>query len=543
MTAVARAAAPTGTGLTWSLGLAASLATHAGAALLLAAMLQPRPITDQPQPKSQIRIETQEVAQSRATAQAPAETAAASASVKGAQALEGRPPESRASAAALPQDRLAATTAPEPVTRPAATTADRLLPAAAPEPVKPTIAATLPLAPVASQPPPVKAALPPAETIGAVMSVAEPVQATAAPAETVAAASPDTARIKPAAPPQNTIAAAVSPSQPVAAAATPAEPVRAAPALATDLPPLTDPAPLQQAAPANGTALPQAAPDAQPLDAAPAEGNHVVAALAWSGGADTGIDAQSLKAIQSFMQPGNAAAETDDVHDALSSVLSSVPCARLQAEFNPETGNLELRGHVPDAADRAPILKALQAQLGDGIKVADGMLILPSPQCGALSGIADVGLPQSTDQNTNPRVIGADAQARAYDYSTGQTIQLDIGAPDYDAYLYVDYFDAGGQVIHFIPNDSAALSLVPARTTRKIALVAHGQPVTVGPPYGQEIATAFAASTPLYDGLRPLSEPAAPYLEWLKGRVAEARARNPDFKGEWVYFFVSTQER
>ena len=67
--------------------------------------------------------------------------------------------------------------------------------------------------------------------------------------------------------------------------------------------------------------------------------------------------------------------------------------------------------------------------------------------------------------------------------------------------------------------------------------------IFIGPPYGQEIAVAFAASEPLYDGLRPLVEPAAPYLEWLKTRVTAARQANPDFKGEWVYFFVTTADR
>ncbi|MEX0280925.1 MAG: hypothetical protein AB3N13_06995 [Arenibacterium sp.] len=52
----------------------------------------------------------------------------------------------------------------------------------------------------------------------------------------------------------------------------------------------------------------------------------------------------------------------------------------------------------------------------------------------------------------------------------------------------------------------------------------------------------LAASNPFYEGLRPIMDPAAPYLEWLKARVTEARAANPDFKGEWVYFFVSTSE-
>ena len=64
-----------------------------------------------------------------------------------------------------------------------------------------------------------------------------------------------------------------------------------------------------------------------------------------------------------------------------------------------------------------------------------GPVLWPRQQCGALAGIADVGLPQSQDQNTNPRLIGADAQARAYDYATGQTLVLDLAAPDYDAYV------------------------------------------------------------------------------------------------------------
>ncbi|MFV0513679.1 MAG: hypothetical protein ACK5MY_08635 [Jhaorihella sp.] len=47
-------------------------------------------------------------------------------------------------------------------------------------------------------------------------------------------------------------------------------------------------------------------------------------------------------------------------------------------------------------------------------------------------------------------------------------------------------------------------------------------------------------SVPLYDGLRPISEPAAPYLDRLRGQIARARRENPGFKGVWVYFFVRT---
>ena len=51
------------------------------------------------------------------------------------------------------------------------------------------------------------------------------------------------------------------------------------------------------------------------------------------------------------------------------------------------------------------------------------------------------------------------------------------------------------------------------------------------------------ASVPLYDGNRPLVEPAEPYLAFLKEQVAKARAEHADFKGEWVYFFITTKPR
>jgi len=62
----------------------------------------------------------------------------------------------------------------------------------------------------------------------------------------------------------------------------------------------------------------------------------------------------------------------------------------------------------------------------------------------------------------------------------------------------------------------------------------------IAPPFGQDIAVAFATSVPLYDGLRPLIEPAAPYLAYLRQRVERARQSASDFRGEWAYLFVAT---
>jgi hypothetical protein len=284
----------------------------------------------------------------------------------------------------------------------------------------------------------------------------------------------------------------------------------------------------------------------EPAPPAPKNATRMKAALAFSGAARGEIDPVSLAAFQSFVRPGDMPEQGGGVRDAVSELLAQVPCSRLQVEFDPQTTSLQVKGHIPEDGLRTPILRALQLQMGDDINVSDNILILPRPQCGALSGISEVGLPQSTDQITNPMLIGADTHVRELDFVKDDRLFFDLTAPDYGSYVYVDYFDADGNVLHLSPNAHVPLRKMAAKSVFRVGArtpEGDGLQILIGPPYGQEIAAAFAASVPLHDGSRPLIEPAAPYLDWLKSQVAKARAEHPDFKGEWVYFFVRTSER
>ena len=478
-------------------GAVASVGVHIGVGLALPFILAPDPIDAQPRPKSQVQIETQQVARSDAAPVTPDSPTAQTEATQGAQIAQGAIAQSRAEPVAPPTEQAVASAPVVPVTTATAAPAT---------PLAASLAAQVELA----------------QTV----DPAEPLAASAAPVAQIAATVAPVAQI----------AATVAPAAQINASAAPVEQVRASTPTAA---PLTASAAPAQTLPDAAAARTSVAPAIAP----PSE--HFTAALAFSGGAQAQIDAASLATIQSFMRPGDLQTQTDQVRDAMQTLLESVPCARLQAAFNPDTGSIELRGHVPDEGLRGPILAALQAQVGVGIMVTDSMLILPRPQCGALGGIGAMGLPQSTDQLTNPLLVGTDAQERTYNYTQGDQMILDLAAPDYDAYIYVDFFDANGNVIHLVPNETVPLTLRPAKSAMRIGAGEDGTPylnITIGPPYGQEIAAAFAASAPLYDGVRPLSEPAEPYLAWMAGQVAAARAADPDFKGEWVYFFVSTAE-
>lgn len=573
-------------GARWTAGLAVSALIHAAGfgGLLLA--VRPDEVEDQPVPPSELDVQAYQLDRTSAREAEPEAEAASESDAQGAPVDAGAIPQSRARLATAQAESMSAK---RPTANRVAATRDQ----AAQIPAAPPPAAQLAPAPMAGSPlapaPSVSSELSPAETAPARLTQAEalaqPVQQQVALARPVEAASAEPAVLRAGATQAAAITAVAAPAsalRPATSAAvalpTATPPPLAVPAVAPPPSALPEaavvPAALSEAVP-SGQNLPANAPEApsvapsvpdaaalpdrpanpQPLqqavaDAAPAppaipQAQSVKATLAFPGG-DGDVDPASLAAFQSFMRPGDVTAEGDPLRDGVSALLAQVPCSRLQVAFDPDTATLRINGHIPENDLRAPVLAALQAQMGEDILVSDNILILPRPQCGSLAGIGDVGLPQSNDQSTNPLLIGADTHARVLDFVKDDRLWFEITAPDYDAYVYVDFFDAGGNVLHLAPNDQVPLALATRDSALRVGTQTDadtGLKILIGPPYGQEIAVAFAASEPLYDGLRPLIEPAAPYLEFLKSRVAARRAEHPDFKGEWVYFFVTTAER
>ena len=231
--------------VTWSSSVVASLAAHVAVAALVLATLDPRPTSDTPAPKSELRIETQEVAHSTAAAAKADVPQAAAASAKGSQLSEGVVPQSRASAAVPDQVHLAAAKSAAPPTKAASAPSQKLTATAA---AKASKAAALPRT----------AALKPA---------------TVPQAPTTAAALPQTTALKPATAPATKTAAA--PITPVTA--TPQDPSTLAPSLA----PAEDTATALTQTEPDTAPTPEFTPDLQPAAAAPADGEHMVAALAF----------------------------------------------------------------------------------------------------------------------------------------------------------------------------------------------------------------------------------------------------------------------
>lgn len=559
--------------LTWALALGVSVSAHGAGAVAIYLATRPGDIPEQPVPETRLELAAYQVDRSTARETAPDPDQALAGDTSGSALGQGQIATSRANAlqpdgietsARAPEGESIAAKAPEG--------SEATLLAETPDPLQavntpetsatvsqPMVGTALPAAistqsiSAASLPadmtqarialPPTALRIAPTNQMATVTSAAQPLSTA-----TIDAAEPTVLRQTSS--PTDQITTAALAAQPLSTMLDAAQPTVLR---QTETEPATPTAQtLEPVSDAASPAIPETQSIAQkPVDAETAppvqpKADRAKAALAFEGSGDGAIDPVSLSAFQSFMEPGDLGGAAADVRDGITGALSAIPCARLKVAFDPNDNSLQVSGHVPKPEFRAEVVAAMQAKMGADIAVRDTLLILPSPQCGALTGIANVGLPQSTDQITNPLLLGESTHAREFRYTAGNPLVMELQGADYDAYVYVDYFDADGNVVHLLPNEFTPLTLTPAESALQIGsetVLPMGEPglyIEIGPPFGQEIAVAFASSVPLYDGVRPLVEPAGPYLDWLRDRVADARARDPAFKGEWVYFFVTT---
>ncbi|MCU9840053.1 hypothetical protein OEZ49_19990 [Ruegeria sp. WL0004] len=249
------------------------------------------------------------------------------------------------------------------------------------------------------------------------------------------------------------------------------------------------------------------------------------------------MDAATLLAVEAFLVPSGAT----EIRDGIRSAMAAFDCARMRTEFDPTTGRVHLLGHVPADEARTTAVSAVRAQLGSALLVDDGLRVLPHPQCDVLGRIEASGLPQSEEQFKDAAMIGAQGFAREYAFMQGELLRIDLIAPDYDAYVYVDYFDGDGLVLHLSATGGTA-GLRSAGEVFSVPGSQDGSPpmkFEIAPPFGQDIVLTIAVNSPLYLSSRPLVETAEEYLDYLQDRMSLLMSE-PSFKGEWAYLFVST---
>jgi hypothetical protein len=205
----------------------------------------------------------------------------------------------------------------------------------------------------------------------------------------------------------------------------------------------------------------------------------------------------------------------------LQRLLRGFACAALDAQIA-EDGTVMLTGFAASADDTARLRRDVTA-LRQVTRVDDRVALRPWPFCevaavlrtqtagGPGAPLIELSHRDALYRGGDPLIVAATVRA------TGTS------------YLYVDYVDAGGKVVHLLPTVARPHNRVAANTRVVLgttpAKAGRGQRVyVVSPPFGTGTLIALSSPRPLFDRPRPEQEEARPYLAALTGALARDSA-------------------
>lgn len=131
-----------------------------------------------------------------------------------------------------------------------------------------------------------------------------------------------------------------------------------------------------------------------------------------------------------------------------------------------------------------------------------------------------VGLPSEVA----PRGLGFRLNSPDGGYREGDFIEFRLVAPEYEGYLYLDYYQIDGNVVHILPGPEGAVA-VPPRSELAVGTPESGVQYEILPPFGRELLVLMASPKPLFDEPRREFEYAPLYLEELRegiGRLSQS---------------------
>lgn len=225
-----------------------------------------------------------------------------------------------------------------------------------------------------------------------------------------------------------------------------------------------------------------------------------------------------------------AQAEFVPDQQAISAALQNLSCAYVTAATRGP--DVMLSGFVSSQEDVAAAQRAV-ANIPGVKRVTADVSVVARPYCELLGILHPL-------RGTAPGTPILPDASQAVRFREGDTLALDLKAPPYDAYMYVDYFLLDGQVVHLFPNDLQQDNRLPAGLRSRIGEPGPGKRHwEVSPPFGREMITIVASREPLVLGERPEVESAQDYLP-----VFQLALRNSGDKQLTAnYTFIETRAR
>lgn len=199
----------------------------------------------------------------------------------------------------------------------------------------------------------------------------------------------------------------------------------------------------------------------------------------------------------------------------LTQTLSGFDCASLTATLSKDL-RITVSGYVASEADFK--------RLGDRLagfqriaEIANRATVAGRPACQVLDVLhAKAGA--QADLRTLPLV---QPYRHGSQFAADEKLVIEAEATgEYDGYLYVDFVQHDGTVLHLMPGPDRPSAAVKAG--ERVVLGDGPQQYTIAPPYGTEMLVAISSPTPLFKGARPQVEKVDTYLAALRGALDAA---------------------
>lgn len=110
------------------------------------------------------------------------------------------------------------------------------------------------------------------------------------------------------------------------------------------------------------------------------------------------------------------------------------------------------------------------------------------------------------------------------DLIEGEYLVIDGTAPSFDSYVYLFYAQHDGKLIHILPNPEARDNFLSANERFRIGEDSDERRYSVAGPFGDDMVTMIASTTPLFPEPRPEIEATTSLADALADRVAAAEA-------------------
>jgi serine/threonine protein kinase len=216
----------------------------------------------------------------------------------------------------------------------------------------------------------------------------------------------------------------------------------------------------------------------------------------------------------------------EEMRTDLIAATSGYQCSDLSASVNPDRG-VVVSGFAATSEDIERLRRAAQSIRGV-TKLSYEVKLRSWPHC----ELAAILKPLIEQGGRNPPTLSlASPGSEAH---IGEPLVLDVRSAAFDSYVYIDYFPAGDQVLHLLPNEKDVDNHKPVANHFALGRWPMKRCWILGGEAGQQLVTLVSSNRRLFAAQRQEIEKVADYLPALAQALA---ANRQDRRSAAMLFF------